>query len=336
MPSKISPDLSYGEKLVSLFARLVFTGEWRSLTDLSRELGCSKQTVLRLVDDITHSYGARIEHEMQGNRSFYRIRRALTPHPAAMLTSGELDTLLMCRAFTEHLLGRRHFAELNRAVEKSSQLLMDDADLNTQRFGIFRAGVIDYTPQQEILHTLMEAMNRRKVCEVSYRKPGATRAKTFRIKPLKIFAWNETLYVHARYAKMPGRPFKDPGYDPLLALQRFRRAGITDTPFRRPKNYDFEKSLNRHFGLIQGKSFKVAVRLKGWAADYAAERIWSPNQEVRWNKDGSVRITFSAVSMPETVSWVLRFGEMAKILRPRELKDAVRTRIEEVERLYGW
>ncbi len=336
MPSKLSPDLSYGEKLVSLFARLVFTGEWCSLTQLSRELGCSKQTVLRLIDDITHSYQTRIEHEKRGNRSYYRIRRALSPHPAAMLSRDELETLLMCRAFTEHLLGQRHFAELSRAVEKSSQLLIDEAELDTQRFGIFRAGVIDYTPQQEILATLMDGMKRHKVCEVSYRKPGDQRAKTFRIKPLKIFAWNETIYVHARYAKMPGRPFRDPGYDPLLALQRFRRAALTDTPFRPPRNYDFEKSLNRHFGLIQGNVFKVSVELKGWAADYVAERIWSPDQKLRRRKDGSVRLDFSAVSMPETVSWVLRFGAMVKILGPDELKRAVRERITEVEALYGW
>lgn len=318
MPSKISPDLSYGGKLVSLFARLVFTGEWCSLTQLSRELGCSKQTVLRLIDDITCSYRAKIEHEKRGNRSFYRIRRAVTPHSAAMLSREELETLLMCRAFTEHLLGRRHFAELNRAVEKSSQLLGEEAEVDTQHFGIFRAGIIDYSPQQEILHTLTEGMKRKRVCEVSYRRPADARAKTFRIKPLKIFAWNETIYVHARYAKMPGRPFKNPGYDPLLALQRFRRAALTDTPFRRPENYDFEKSLNRHFGLIQGKSFEVSVELKGWAADYAAERTWSPTQKVRRRKDGSIRLDFSAVSMPETVSWVLRFGALARVLRPEE------------------
>ncbi len=51
-----SPDRSYGEKLISLFAKLLFTGRRYSLTELARSLGCSKQTVLRLIDDISLAY----------------------------------------------------------------------------------------------------------------------------------------------------------------------------------------------------------------------------------------------------------------------------------------
>ena len=58
MPSKIDPYKSYGAKLISLFARLMFSSESHSLTDLSRMLGCSKQTVLRLLNDITRAFTA--------------------------------------------------------------------------------------------------------------------------------------------------------------------------------------------------------------------------------------------------------------------------------------
>jgi len=42
MPRKKDIYSSYGQKLISLFAKLLFTGESHSLTDLSRMLGCSK------------------------------------------------------------------------------------------------------------------------------------------------------------------------------------------------------------------------------------------------------------------------------------------------------
>ena len=39
MQKKKSPDRSYGEKLIRLFAKLMFTGQKYSLTDLARTLG---------------------------------------------------------------------------------------------------------------------------------------------------------------------------------------------------------------------------------------------------------------------------------------------------------
>ncbi len=76
MPEKLSPYMSYGEKLISLFARLMFSGQSHSLTQLSKMLHCSKQTVLRLVNDIRKSYGVDIEESMQGNKRYYRLKKA--------------------------------------------------------------------------------------------------------------------------------------------------------------------------------------------------------------------------------------------------------------------
>lgn len=64
MPTKQLPDTTYGEKLISLFARLLFSGEWVSLSQLARELGCSKQTVLRLIRDIESGYDVPLETEI--------------------------------------------------------------------------------------------------------------------------------------------------------------------------------------------------------------------------------------------------------------------------------
>ena len=66
MAEKIDINRSYGEKLISLFVRLLFSGESYSLTELSQMLGCSKQTVLRLLDDIYKAYNVKIEERMEG------------------------------------------------------------------------------------------------------------------------------------------------------------------------------------------------------------------------------------------------------------------------------
>ncbi len=75
MPEKRDYYSSYGQKLISLFAKLLFTQRSHSLIELSRMLNCSKQTVLRLVDDIRRSYGVEIEEFLEGKRRYYQIKR---------------------------------------------------------------------------------------------------------------------------------------------------------------------------------------------------------------------------------------------------------------------
>ncbi len=53
---KRDPYKSYGKKLLSLFARLLFSDESHSLTELVQMFDCSKQTILRLIDNIRKVY----------------------------------------------------------------------------------------------------------------------------------------------------------------------------------------------------------------------------------------------------------------------------------------
>ena len=96
MQKKKSPDRSYGEKLIRLFAKLMFTGQKYSLTDLARTLGCSKQTVLRLVDEITLVYDVPLRDELRAGRKWVWIDRS-----GAQAAGAEVQVLIpaVCAAF---------------------------------------------------------------------------------------------------------------------------------------------------------------------------------------------------------------------------------------------
>ena len=122
MAEKIEINRSYGEKLISLFARMLFTGASYSLTELSKILGCSKQSVIRLVNDIRMAYGVDIEENIQGNRKYYRLVKQGKVTPVIPMTESELTALQMCKTFTEHLLGDQFYHEATRALEKNLPL----------------------------------------------------------------------------------------------------------------------------------------------------------------------------------------------------------------------
>ena len=195
MPKKKNLYRTYGEKLISLFARLLFSREKHSLIALARMLNCSKQSVLRLIEDIQRSYRVEIEESFEGRKKYYRIKRPAWRPARISLTPTELNALHMCRTFSEHLMGRELFDETSRALEKSMTLLPENQNYSSHHFASFRPGSIDYTPYHGIIRTLLESMDRKKICKLTCLRIMADRAKTYYITP------TVTWYVHAHLMK---------------------------------------------------------------------------------------------------------------------------------------
>lgn len=333
MPEKRDYYSSYGQKLISLFAKLLFSGKSHSLIELSRMLNCSKQTVLRLVDDIRRAYGVDIEESLENRRKYYKIKKAFQATAAVNLTESELQSLYMCKAFAEHLLGKHTYDDATRALEKSHAFLSSRQGFSSRHYASFASGSIDYTAHQEHISTLTTAMNERKICKVTYKSIMTRKAKSFFIKPLKLFSHRDTIYIHAQLARNPGRRYQQPDYDPLLAVHRIKKVAVTNRFFEFPGNYDFEKIFKKNFGVIKNDAFKVEVEFKGWAAQYVSERMWSPDQKLL-KKNGQTNLTFNASSEPELVSWVLSFGEEARVLKPAWLIKTVKGSIDNMKNTY--
>jgi predicted DNA-binding transcriptional regulator YafY len=335
MPKKIDPYSTHGQKIISLFARLMFSKDSHSLTDLSKWLRCSKQTILRLIDIIKRSYGVDIEEIMEGNRKYFRIKKLIGTPPALGITTTEINALHMCRAFTEYLLGREFFEEATRALEKSQALIPDKKTLSFHHFASFRPGSIDYTPHQDAVRILIEAMDKKRICKISYKSIMTKRAKTFYVKPLKIFSYYDALYVDARLARKPKKPYKEFKYDPLLAVHRIKKIEITERMFQFPKDYDFEKVFNKNFGVIKEGAFKVEVEFKGYSAEWVKERMWSPDQKIKKMRGGKIKISFSASSELEFVEWLLSFEDEAKLIKPDWLIEKVKDVIDKMQMIYN-
>lgn len=334
MPAKHDLYKSYGEKLISLFVRLLFSGERHSLTELAKILNCSKQTVLRLIDNIRKAYGIDIEETKQGNRSYFRIKKSPASLKNIPLTEAELQSLQLCKAFTQHLVGKKLYEEATQAILKSKTVLGDGQQMNECHFAAFRPGTIDYTPQHQIIHTLIDAMEKQKVCRLTYQAIEAPRPKTFHIKPLKLFSYHDAIYLHAQKAKEPGKPYRAPKYDPLLAVHRIKAAVMTDVTFQ-PENFDFEKTFNQHFGVIKEEAFEVEVAFTGWAAAYVAERRWSPKQEIIHKGKDKIILKLASSSRPELMGWLLSLGAGARVIKPDWLVKEMKAKMAAMAQCYN-
>jgi predicted DNA-binding transcriptional regulator YafY len=336
MPRKRDLDKSYGEKVIRLFGNLMFARRPHTLTELAEMLNCSKQTISRIVRDIESAYQVEVERTVRGREALYAIRNRKPP-AVAYISEPEMNLLWMCRAFTERLLGKQLFQEAKKALDKSKTLLKDQPSFCDVNFACFYPGTIDYTPHQETISVLTTAMNQKRACKVSYKSPYNERSKTFYIKPLKIFSYKDALYLHAIRAKDPWQTrYVEPEFDPVLAIHRFKNVEIDQTrpPFDVPKDYDFQKAFNQTFGIIKDRKFEVEAEFTDWAAVYVEERVWSSDQVV--TRDGDkIHVKFTASNEREIISWILSFGENARLIKPSHLVGKLLENISNVRITYS-
>jgi predicted DNA-binding transcriptional regulator YafY len=313
---------------------LLLTREEKSLTELSKELACSKQTVLRYIEDLDLSSGhVEIETKKIGKEHFYKVKR---PFNTPKMTLSETDYLVleMCRSFTSHLLGKELFEEATQTIEKSRAYLKDPEKRGPgSYFSSIHTGTIDYTDHHDTIHSLIKAIKNRKIVTITYNAISDLKTKTYDIMPLKLFSHKDTIYLHARIPQPAGSKIKME-FDPLLAVHRIQKAELQPSSFEYPLDYDFEAIYNRHFGIIKDKAFKVIVEFTGWAANFVSERTWSPDQKIDKKDDNSIILTFTSSSEYEVIAWLLSFGDEAKLIGPDHLVKEMVDRIKGMSEVY--
>ena len=106
---------------------------------------------------------------------------------------------------------------------------------------------------------------------------------------------------------------------------RIRQAVSTGKTFERTEKFSLESRLRDSFGVHSGDGkYEVLLRFNPRAADYVREKKWHSSQELRELKDGGVELSLKLSSLAEIQRWVLSWGGEVKVLKPKELAEAIR------------
>jgi predicted DNA-binding transcriptional regulator YafY len=334
MGKKINKDSGPGEKLLRLFSLLLFTQESYSLGKLAEMLLCSKQTVLRLIDQLEASKWGKVLREEDGKKALFRIERPQLPHIS--LNAGGLEQLVLCRNFLEHLLPASLRSDVDIALQQASAYVSPSAVEHISALGkisgAYSKGSIDYSKKYPLLQTLLQAAVTKNVCEVTYKASLQKDARIFDFAPLRLFAHNNSLYVAGWEVTDKGSVLPIHNDHSILLAHRL----IEAIPTRRTWT-DLPAPENKPsaFGIMQGEPFSVRVRITTTEAiTYVAERSWSADQKITLNEDGSLILTMTAQSALEVVSWALSLGSAAEVLEPDWLRDQIKNEIAELTATY--
>jgi predicted DNA-binding transcriptional regulator YafY len=335
MAKKWNKDSGPGEKLLRLFSLLLFSHERYSLTALAEILECSKQTVLRLIDQLESSGWAKVRREDVGRRALFWIDRPGSL-PKVSLNAEGLRELMLCRAFLEHMLPRSLTSGADTALRQASAYIPEGDTLYVAAAnavgGAISKGRIDYSAFREFLHPLLRAIAGKIVCEITYKSPHAESPRVFDFAPMRLLAHGESLYVAGWEVKPKGTPLPEHEDATILLAHRIREVH----PTRRTWKDLPEPEDTGNFGIMRGEPFAVSVRITTpEAVAYVAERIWSEDQEITRHEDGSLTLTMTAQSAPEVLSWILSLGSTAEVLAPAWLRDEVAEEIALLHTRYG-
>lgn len=327
MQKKFNEHASASQKVLGLYSLLLFTGRAYSLGQLARLFQCSKQTVLRMVEQIELTHNLGVDTWLEGKEKWYRAR---TPkaRPNVALTIEEIQHLLLCRDIVWHWLPPHLRDDIEQTITKTAVLLPEydgRSEALTSLAGSRPKGVVDYANSQEQVDAIMRALRDRRVCEVAYHSPERDKPKLLSVAPYQILAYREGLYVRCRMEKALAEP--DKFYDPTLALHRMKSVNVTAKRFRAIA-VKLGDAAGNGFGLSRGEPFRVVVDIIPKAAMYVRERIWSPDQVITAKKDGALTLEFTANNRVEVLNWVLSFGGEAVLREPKDIRKELLNRLE--------
>ena len=159
MGRKWNQDATPSEKLLSLYTLLLIKGKEVSLSELSHELKCSKQSISRLIDQLEASRYGKLLRDKRGKEAVYSLAR---PKKLPMLNFNAegLYQLALCRDFMIHLLPDSIRKSVDATLKQASAFLIEEEskDFFALEGQSYVKGHIDYTPFQKMLQTLTQAI----------------------------------------------------------------------------------------------------------------------------------------------------------------------------------
>jgi predicted DNA-binding transcriptional regulator YafY len=148
------------------------------------------------------------------------------------------------------------------------------------------------------------------------------------LHPYAMVLYKDAIYcVGLHVAKGEVRTF-------LLDRMRDTECATSDR-FDLPDDFRIEDYFQGQFGIWHGgEPQTVVIEFDARVREYVETRRIHPSQSLEVRSDGSVRLSMTIGDLTEVTTWVLGFGETAKVIEPASLRERVRSELVNALRQY--
>lgn len=297
--------------------QVVSSGQFPNASTLAREIEVATKTIHRDIEFMRDRLNLPIEFD--GHRNGYFYTEEVGGFPTMQITEGELFALVVAEKALQQYRGTSFEKPLLSAIKKMEQALPDTISVNladieqTISFRTRAEPIVDLA----IFDALTKAAAQRKQLELTYRKPGQPKGEPRLVDPYHLAningEWFLFAYDHAR---------KDIRTFVPARIQSVRPTGKI---FERSTKFSLEKRLRDSFGVHSGEGrYDIVIRFNSRVADFIREKKWHESQQLREVKGGGVELRMKLSGLAEVERWILSWGGDAKVVRPKELYEAIR------------
>jgi proteasome accessory factor B len=293
------------------------SNQFPNASTLARDLEVSAKSIHRDIEFMRDRLDLPIEYD--GARFGYHYTEEVSSFPTVQITEGELFALLIAEKALQQYRGTSFEKPLLSAIRKLEQSLPETISLNLpdlQQAISFRTRA-EPLLNLDVFDALARFTARRQQIELLYRKPGRREIERRVVDPYHLANINGEWYLFAYdHLRKDVRTFVP------VRIQSLKPTGRS---FPRPKRFSLEQRLRGSFGVYSGQGqYNVVIRFSSSAADYIREKRWHESQQLRELKGGGVELRLKLSGLSEIERWVLSWGGDARVVRPRELADAVK------------
>jgi predicted DNA-binding transcriptional regulator YafY len=299
------------------------SGNFPNASNLAQEIEVAAKTIHRDMEFMRDRMNLPIQFDAARNGYYYDGE--VSAFPTLQITEGEVFALVVAEKALQQYRGTSFEKPLLSAIKKMEQSLPDTISLNLSDVGraiSFRTSV-EPILDLKIFDTLARAVAEQQQLEFDYRKPGSEKPETRTVDPYHLANVNGEWFLFAfDHARNDIRKFV-PG--------RIRGVKPTGKTFERSAKFSLEKQLRDSFGVHSGQGqYDVVIRFNARAADYIREKKWHESQQLRELKSGGVELVLKLSGLVEIERWILSWGGDAKVIKPRELAEAIRRSAEKL------
>ena len=327
-----------------LIQRLAKSRAGVGLDELADELGCVRRTVYRDLDALMYA-GFPVMSEKRDGKAYYRFLDQFQLGQVPF-TPDELLALAFSSDLLKSLEGTVFHDSIQSAMNKIRAGLGPELSRYLEQFRdafrVLPGPHKRYAESRDAIRSLNEAVLDRQTLSMRYRSsrnrgagspstgsPGATSGEETerRIDPYKVWYHGGALYVIGHDHRSDAiRTF---------AVDRIQSLSETKQHFDTPSDFDFDAYTAGSFGVVAEPATRVRILFEEHWAAYVGEREWHASQTTSAVAGGGLELSMEVGAGQELASWVLSFGDGARVLEPESLRDEVRSALERALALYS-
>jgi predicted DNA-binding transcriptional regulator YafY len=301
-----------------------------SVKDLAEQLGTSKATIERDLATLERDF-AIVEEAAGKQKKLYRIDKKIRALEAITFGTTELLAIYAAHAALSGLSGMPVHDDLRAVISKLRGFLSarhnGGLDAMARVFVPHARGHVDYEPQQDVIDQLVDAVARRRWCELTYHAAWKGTTRKHRARPLRLMWHRSALYLLACLG--------DHQRITTLAVHRVRDLVVTRDEFAAVR-LDVDAHAARAFGIfVNDQEEDVEVVFDAEIAWKVEERTFHPDERKERLADGRLRYRVRSSAQWEVIPWVQSFGPLAELVAPASWRASLVANVDAMATRYG-